>query len=104
MALRFSRVVRTPYSEVYHIWNGEQRVGQFDVHYGTSTAYGTLILEVELDEEAEQQLVAQLDAEVVSSCMPDVVREDFQVTVFRGREISSYNDDEDILPDLEDEF
>ena len=104
MQLRLIRVARTPFSELYRIWNGEQRVGQFDVHYGTSIAYGTLLLEVELDEDAEQQLVAQLDADVVSSCMPDVVRDDFQLTVFRGTEISSYNDDEDILPGLEEQF
>lgn len=89
MAYRLVRSVRTLSSEVYLIWDGEQRIGQVDIHYADTTVHATIILEVPLSPERRQDLFVQLDDDVVSSYMPVFQREDFIVVVFQGEEIES---------------
>lgn len=89
------RLIRTPSSEVYLLWDDGARVGQVDVHYAEGLVHCTIILEQELSTEAIESLVAQLDDDVVSSYLPDFEREDFLVNVFSGEEILSYSDTED---------
>ncbi|MBI3948712.1 MAG: hypothetical protein HY321_22570 [Armatimonadetes bacterium] len=74
------------------VWEGETRVGQFDVHYARGMIHATLILEVNLSVGSEEDLLEQLDQEVVSSHEPNLERSDFLVTVFHGEEIRSYAD------------
>lgn len=102
-AYRLNRVVRTPSSEVYLIWDGENRVGQIDLHFAHETIHGTLILEGDLNIEEEEGLIAQIDDEIVQSYLPNFDREDFLVTVYRGEEISSYTDTSGAMDDELDE-
>lgn len=97
---RLSRLVRTPSSEIYLIWSGDERVGQVDVHYADSTIYGTVILEDDYVLEDEKKLLGILDDEIVSSYKSKMEREDFVIHVFRGNEISRYTDE----PVMADEF
>ncbi|GAB4464927.1 MAG: hypothetical protein OHK0029_35230 [Armatimonadaceae bacterium] len=102
---RITRLVRTASSEIYLIWDGDQRIGQADIHYQNSTVYATLILESDLSLDQEEGLIAQLDDDVVQAYMPSFEREDFLVTVFRGDEISHYTDTSgppDDLGDMDD--
>jgi hypothetical protein len=101
---RLSRLVRTSSSEIFLIWEDERRVGQLDVHYAQDTIHATLVLEMDLTPETEEELLSQIDEDVVSSYMPSFDREDFLVTVFRGEEISSYTDSSGALDDMEDDF
>ena len=89
------RLVRTPSSEVYLIWDTVARVGQVDLHYADGLVHGTIILEQTLDRTAIDALISQLDEDVVSSYLPDFEREDFFVNVFTGEELLSYSDTED---------
>ena len=89
---KFVRVVRTVSSEIYSVWQGENRLGQLDVHYAGDSIHGTLILEMELEPNKEEELVMQLDQEIVSSYRPSYDREDFLVMVYRGEEVSTYTD------------
>ena len=102
-AYRLNRVVRTPSSEVYLIWDGENRVGQIDLHFAHETIHGTLILEASLPREDEEGLIAQVDDEVVQSYLPNFDREDFLITVYRGEEIASYTDTSGAVDDELDE-
>jgi hypothetical protein len=100
------RLVRTQSSEAYLIWDGDQRIGQIDLHYAHDTIHGTLLLEVDLNIEQEEGLIAQIDDDVVQSYLPNFDREDFLVTVFRGEEISNYTDTSgapDDEPNFDDE-
>lgn len=103
---RLSRLVRTVASEVFILWEGDNRLGQLHLHYAHDTIHGTVILEVDLSITDEEDLLQQIDEDVVSSYLPSFEREDFLVTVFRGEEINSFSyapDDMDGLgPDLED--
>lgn len=99
---RFTRLVRTQSSEIYLIWEEGHRVGQLDLHYAGETIHATLILETDLSVTSEEELLSQLDEEVVSSYMPSFERADWLVTVFRGEEISSYTDTQNLGDDEEE--
>lgn len=102
---RLSRLVRTPSSEIFLIWDEDRRVGQVDLHYveNQETVHATLILEADLPVNVEEELLAQIDDDIVSSYLPSFDREDFLVTVFRGEEISNYTDSSGALDDMDEE-
>ena len=89
---RLTRLVRTHSSEIYLIWEEQNRVAQLDLHYAHDTIHATLILEADLSVASEEELLSQIDEEIVTSYLPNFERNDFIVTVFRGEEISSYTD------------
>jgi hypothetical protein len=100
---RLTRLVRTSSSEIYLIWEENNRVGQLDLHYANETIHATLILETDLSVSSEEELLTQIDEDIVSSYMPSFDRNDLLVTVFRGEEISSYTDAQSIDDDDDDE-
>jgi hypothetical protein len=102
---RLVRVVRTESSEVYIIWQNETRLGQVDLHYGLDLIHATLVLEKELDADAQADLIELLDQDVASSHLPRFAREDFLVTVFQGTELESFSDgDPEVGDDSDDDF
>ena len=102
---RLSRLVRTQSSEIFLIWDEDRRIGQLDLHYAieSRTIHATLMLEADLPVTVEEDLLAQIDDDIVSSYLPSFEREDFLVTVFRGEEISNYTDSSGALDDIDDE-
>ncbi len=102
---RLSRLVRTASSEIFLIWEDDRRIGQIDLHYAieSRTVHATLLLEADLTVAVEEELLAQIDDDIVSSYLPSFEREDFLVTVFRGEEISNYTDSSGTLDDMDDD-
>src|SRR6266568_3468993 len=100
---RLTRLVRTHSSEIYLIWEENNRVGQLDLHFAHDTIHATLILEADLSVASEEELRSQIDEDIVSSYLPSFDRNDFLVTVFRGEEISSYTDSQGLDDDDDDE-
>ncbi len=102
---RLSRLVRTQSSEIFLIWEEDRRIGQLDLHFAieSRTVHATLVLEADLPVSVEEELLAQIDDDIVSSYLPSFEREDFLVTVFRGEEISNYTDSSGALDDMDDE-
>ena len=88
---KLSRLVRTVSSEIYVIWEGERRVGQLHIHYAHYTVHVTLIFEVDVSLSEEEELLAAVDDDIVSSYLPSFEREEMLVTVFRGEETSSFS-------------
>lgn len=99
---RMMRLVRTASSEVYVIWEGEERVGQLDLHYVRDTIQGTLILETILSITSEKDLLEQIDQDVVSSYLPIFERDNLLITIYRGEEINTYMDPHATLEDEDD--
>jgi hypothetical protein len=95
-AYRLVRIVRTVSSEIYLVWEGDHRIGQVDLHYPSQyrdpLIHATVLLEVSLSAEEEEALVTQIDEDVVSAYLPHFDRQDFLITVYRGQEVSQYND------------
>ncbi len=102
-AYKLVRLIRTPSSEVYLMWDNGNRIGQADIHYAEGLVHCTLIVEQTMTREEIEAIIAQLDDDVVSSYLPDFEREDFFVNVFSGEEILSYSDTEDDDSDTQDE-
>lgn len=100
---KLTRLVRTNSSEIYLIWEGERRVGQVDLHYAHDTIHATIVFESDLSVSDEEELLAQIDDDIVSSYMPRFEREDFVAHVFRGEEISRYTDCSGAIDDLDEE-
>lgn len=100
---KLTRLVRTYSSEIYLVWEGERRVGQLDLHYAHDTIHATIIFETDMNVSDEEELMAQIDDDIVSSYMPRFEREDFVAHVFRGEEISRYTDCSGAIGELDDE-
>ncbi len=90
---RFEREARTPHSESYAIEDEQHSLGRVDLHFTSSVAYATLAVHESLDDEAVQRLIAEIDERLVTSADP--YREDFIVTVWRGREAGTFADEAD---------
>jgi len=100
---KLTRLVRTRTSEIYLIWEGDKRMGQVDLHYAHDTIHATIVFESDLTVADEEELLAQIDDDIVSSYMPRFEREDFVAHVFRGEEISRYTDCSGAIDDLEED-
>ena len=103
----FERQFRTPHSEGYYLKNAEgNKIGRVDLHFATDVVYATLVLEEEATEDDVLDLIEQVDEDLVVTA--DVHRDDFLVTVYRGKDLGFYSDDyfgdeEDDDEDEEDE-
>lgn len=86
-----SRLVRTVSSEIYMIWEDEKRVGQLHLHFAHFTIHVTMMLEIDLSLTEEEDLLAQIDEDIISSYLPSFEREEMLVTIFRGEELSSFS-------------
>ena len=89
---RFERECRTPYSEVYLIATDDERSGRVDIHFTPSIVYATLCVGGNITSEEVQDLIDTIDEELVMSA--DVARDDFIVTVYQGRELGVFSDEE----------
>ena len=100
----FERETRTLQSESFIIEREGDEVGRVDLHYAQATAYATLCVTADFDDEAIEDLIGEIDERLVMSWEP--LRDDFIVTVWAGREVGVFSengDDDDDEDDDEDE-
>lgn len=98
---RFAREARTPYSEQWTIEDGDSAIGRVDVHFTSSVAFATLAVHTSIDDEAVQDLIAEIDDRIVMTADP--YREDFVVTVWRGEPAGVFAEDDDGDDDLDED-
>lgn len=98
---KMTRLVRTQTSEIYLIWDDDKRIGQVDLHFAHDTIHATIVFESDMTVAEEEELLAQIDDDIVSSYLPRFEREDFVAHVFRGEEISRYTDCSGAIDDIE---
>jgi hypothetical protein len=99
----FERETRTPQSEAFVIEVNGDEIGRVDLHYAGSTAYATLCVPNDFEDEQIEELIGQIDERLVMSWEP--LRDDFIVTVWSGREVGVFSEtgDEDEDDDELDE-
>ena len=97
---RFERQCRTPHSEAYDIWEGENKVGRVDLHFTPMAVEASLTVLDAFASDRVSDLVEVIDEELVLPA--GVIRDDFVVTVFQGREVGVYSD-ELLEEDMEEE-
>lgn len=97
----FEREIRTPNSEVYGIESQQgQSLGRVDIHYvANGVVHATLCIEDDLSEDDLQDMIGEIDERLVSSADP--FREDFVVTVWRGRAGGVYSEED--MADMDEE-
>ena len=88
--LRFDRICRTPYSEAFLLSEDEVTLGRIDLHFGANVVHGMLLVERDLREDDLRELLARIDDGLVWTA--DRPRDDFLVTVYRGKEVGLYSD------------
>ena len=88
----FERDCRTPYSESYTILEDEQPVGRVDLHFTPTIVHGTLCVLESLTQREIQELIETIDEELVDSV--GVLREEFIIHVYQGRETGVYSDND----------
>lgn len=96
---RFERETRTPHSESFTIDDeAGQLIGRVDVHFvPNGLVHATLCVEERLSEDELQDLIGDIDERLVMTADP--YREDFVVSVWRGRNGGVYSE-EDLEEDL----
>jgi hypothetical protein len=88
----FERQFRTPQSEGYYLRSSSgDKVRRIDLHFATDVVYATLVVEIDVTEEDVLDLIEQVDEDLVVT--GDVPRDDFLVTVYRGKDLGFYSDD-----------
>ena len=97
----FERETRTTQSESFVIEREGEEVGRVDLHYAQSTAYATLCVAADFDDEAVEELIGEIDERLVMSWEP--LRDDFIVTVWAGRELGVFSETGEDDDDDEDE-
>lgn len=93
----FERETRTPQSEAFVIEANGDEIGRVDIHYSSSTAYATLCVPANFDDDSIEELIGEIDERLVMSWDP--LRDDFIVTVWSGREVGVFSESGD-----EDEY
>ncbi len=90
--LGFERECRTPYSEVYTIFDDDQPQGRFDVHFAGTLIHATLCVSERYTTDEIQDLIEDLDDEVLDAI--GLGRDDFIVHVHQGREVGVFPNSE----------
>jgi|ERR687897_167737 hypothetical protein len=89
----FEREARTPQSEAFIIESDGDEIGRVDLHYSNATAYATLCVPTDFDDQAIEELIGEIDERLVMSWEP--LRDDFVVTVWSGREVGVFSESGD---------
>ncbi len=104
-AFSFERETRTAQSEAFVIEVDGEEIGRVDLHYAGTTAFATLCVPSEFDDDAIEELIGQIDERLVMSWEP--LRDDFIATVWTGHEVGVFSesgdDDDDEDDDDEDD-
>ena len=97
----FERETRTQQSEAFVVELEGDEIGRVDLHYAGSTAYATICVPADFDDDAIEDLIGQVDERLVMSWEP--LRDDFIATVWAGREVGVFSEAGDDDDDDEDE-
>ena len=89
MDLRFERECRTPYSEVFTIFDEDAPQGRLDVHYAGNLIHATLCVSERFTQDEIQELIQNLDEDLLDAvCLS---RDDLIVHVHQGREVGMFS-------------
>ena len=91
-AFRFERECRTAHSEGYTIVDGDEIVGRVDLHFTGTVVQGSLSVAESLTEKQVEDLIELVDEHLVMTA--DTPREDFVVSVFQGRSLGTFSDED----------
>ena len=89
----FEREVRTPFSEAYNIVDEFDRtIGRVDIHFTAEMVHVSLAVDESVTQQAIQEIMDAVDDDIADAV--GIIRNNFVVHVFQGRETAVYSDNE----------
>ncbi len=87
----FERECRTPTSEAYNIYEGENSIGRLDMHFAGDIVHATLCVSESLTREAIEEVIQAIDDELLDAV--GIPQDDLIIHVFQGRDVGLYSND-----------
>lgn len=92
--MRFTKILRTPHSEIWAINENNEMIGRIDIHYDTDEAVDvSVMIKQELNQEQELELCQKIDDDLVEN--KDIGDENFTMTIAQVDSVNVYGKEED---------
>ena len=92
--MRFTKILRTPHSEIWAINENNEMIGRIDIHYDIDEAVDvSVMIKQELNQEQELELCQKIDDDLVES--KDIGDENFTMTIAQVDSVNVYGKEED---------
>tara|TARA_Y100001935_G_C17270252_1_gene491499 strand:+ start:1007 stop:1285 length:279 start_codon:yes stop_codon:yes gene_type:complete len=90
----FSKILRTPHSEIWGITENNEMIGRIDIHYDTDeTVDVAVMIKQELTQEQELELCQKIDDDLVEN--KDIGDDNFTMTIAQVDSVNVYGKEED---------
>ena len=90
----FSKILRTPHSEIWGITENNEMIGRIDIHYDTDeTVDVAVMIKQELNQEQELELCQKIDDDLVEN--KDIGDDNFTMTIAQVDSVNVYGKEED---------
>lgn len=92
--MSFTKILRTPHSEIWAINENNEMIGRIDIHYDTDEAVDvSVMIKQELTQEQELELCQKIDDDLVEN--KDIGDENFTMTIAQVDSVNVYGKEED---------
>ena len=90
----FTKILRTPHSEIWGITENKEMIGRIDIHYDTDESVDVAVMiKQELTQEQELELCQKIDDDLVEN--KDIGDENFTMTIAQVDSVNVYGKEED---------
>ena len=92
--MSFTKILRTPHSEIWAINENNEMIGRIDIHYDTDEAVDvSVMIKQELTQEQELELCQKIDDDLVEN--KDIGDDNFTMTIAQVDSVNVYGKEED---------
>ena len=90
----FTKILRTPHSEIWGITENNEMIGRIDIHYDTDESVDVAVMiKQELTQDQELELCQKIDDDLVEN--KDIGDENFTMTIAQVDSVNVYGKEED---------
>ena len=90
----FTKILRTPHSEIWGITKNNEMIGRIDIHYDTDESVDVAVMiKQELTQEQELELCQKIDDDLVEN--KDIGDDNFTMTIAQVDSVNVYGKEED---------
>ena len=90
----FTKILRTPHSEIWGITENNEMIGRIDIHYDTDESVDVAVMiKQELTQDQELELCQKIDDDLVEN--KDIGDDNFTMTIAQVDSVNVYGKEED---------
>ena len=90
----FTKILRTPHSEIWGITENKEMIGRIDIHYDTDESIDVAVMiKQEITKEQELELCQKIDDDLVEN--KDIGDDNFTMTIAQVDSVNVYGKEED---------